>query len=62
MTSPLSSKSIYFTAVPFLQDVIKPLRDFGITNFIYVKNYKNGQFVHFSSRRDWLEHFYNQKL
>lgn len=62
MGSILCKDSVYLTSVPYLQEICKPLQCFGIMNFIYVKNYRNGQVNHLSNRGDWLEHFYDHHL
>lgn len=60
--SRILGKDSHLLAVPSMEEICKPLKHFEITNFIYVKNYENGQFVHLTNRGDWLEHFYDQGL
>lgn len=62
MNRILTTNSVSLASVPALQEICRPLERFGITNFIYAKNYRNGQLVHLSNRGDWLEHFYDKGL
>lgn len=45
-----------------VKELCKPLEEhFGLTSFVYRKNYNDGTEISISNQPEWIEHFYNNK-
>lgn len=45
-----------------IDTICMPLREnFGITSFVYHKNFNDGSEIKLSNQPDWVEHFYKQQ-
>jgi len=62
MWTILNKSHISLISANEINQICKPLLRLGITTFIYIKNYKNGQVLHLSNRAGWLIHYYQKEF
>ena len=56
-------KHIFITSSKQINQIIKPLTDyFGLTSFVYQKNYNDGSEIRLSNQPEWIHYFYENEL
>ncbi len=57
------NKHFFITTSGKIDEIIKPLRDyFGLTSFVYQKNFNDGSEIRLSNQPKWIQYFYETEL
>lgn len=57
------NKHIFLTSYHEVDEIIAPLKDFfGITSFVYQKNFDDGSEIRLSNQPAWMHYFYEHEL
>lgn len=58
-----NSDHFFYSSSPEINEIIKPLTDFfGLSSFVYQKNFLDGSEIRLSNQPKWIHHFYANKL
>ncbi|NNM59507.1 MAG: helix-turn-helix transcriptional regulator [Legionellales bacterium] len=59
----ISNQHFFFSVTEQLNALVKPLKDyFGITSFVYLKNFHNGEELRLSNQPEWIDYYYHHQL